>query len=160
GGPHSDRGNLRHRHPDHPACRQLLGAPDAGFVTVPLGQGNRSGLSQHVLSKNQHRLFHEGVGSWRPDRRASGPDGLRPRVLRSEPPSPSDSRDLIMFDRIGNIFRLGVKELLGVRSDVVLVLLIIYSFTYSVYGPAHNSAGELANASVGIVDEDHSESSR
>jgi ABC-2 type transport system permease protein len=65
-----------------------------------------------------------------------------------------------MLDRIKNIYRLGVKELLGVRNDVVLVFLIIYSFTYSVYEPARNSAGELANASVAIVDEDHSEASR
>ena len=65
-----------------------------------------------------------------------------------------------MFDRIANVFRLGVKELLGVKSDIVLVLLIIYSFTYSVYQPAKNSTGELANASVAIVDEDHSEASR
>jgi ABC-2 type transport system permease protein len=65
-----------------------------------------------------------------------------------------------MWERIENVFRLGVKELRGVRADVVLVFLIIYSFTYSVYEPARNSAGELANASVAIVDEDHSEASR
>jgi ABC-2 type transport system permease protein len=65
-----------------------------------------------------------------------------------------------MLDRIANVYRLGVKELLGVRNDVVLVFLIAYSFTYSVYQPAKNSTGELANASVAIVDEDHSEASR
>jgi ABC-2 type transport system permease protein len=65
-----------------------------------------------------------------------------------------------MLDRIRNIYRLGVKELLGVRNDLVLVFLIAYSFTYSVYQPAKNSTGELANASVAIVDEDHSEASR
>jgi ABC-2 type transport system permease protein len=65
-----------------------------------------------------------------------------------------------MWERIENIYRLGIKELRGVRADVVLVFLIIYSFTYSVYEPARNSAGELANASVAIVDEDHSEASR
>jgi ABC-2 type transport system permease protein len=65
-----------------------------------------------------------------------------------------------MWERIQNIFRLGIKELRGVRADMVLVFLIIYSFTYSVYEPARNSAGELANASVAIVDEDHSEASR
>jgi ABC-2 type transport system permease protein len=59
-----------------------------------------------------------------------------------------------------NVFRLGIKELRGVRADLVLVFLIVYSFTYSVYEPARNSAGELANASVAIVDEDHSEASR
>jgi ABC-2 type transport system permease protein len=65
-----------------------------------------------------------------------------------------------MWERIENVFRLGIKELRGVRVDLVLVFLIVYSFTYSVYEPARNSAGELANASVAIVDEDHSEASR
>jgi ABC-2 type transport system permease protein len=65
-----------------------------------------------------------------------------------------------MWERIQNTFRLGIKELRGVRADLVLVFLIVYSFTYSVYEPARNSAGELANASVAIVDEDHSEASR
>ena len=65
-----------------------------------------------------------------------------------------------MWQRIQNVYRLGVKELRGVRADTVLVFLIVYSFTYSVYEPARNSAGELANASVAIVDEDHSEASR
>jgi ABC-2 type transport system permease protein len=65
-----------------------------------------------------------------------------------------------MWNHIGNIYRLGVKELLGVRYDVVLVALIAYSFTFSVYEPAQNAAGELTNASVAFVDEDHSEASR
>jgi ABC-2 type transport system permease protein len=65
-----------------------------------------------------------------------------------------------MWERIGNIYHLGVKELLGVRYDHVLVVLIAYAFTYSVYEPATNATGELANASVALVDEDHSEASR
>ncbi len=65
-----------------------------------------------------------------------------------------------MWARIQNVFRLGIKELRGVRADIVLVFLIVYSFTYSVYEPARNSAGELANASVAVVDEDRSEASR
>src|SRR5690242_18189185 len=65
-----------------------------------------------------------------------------------------------MWDRVGNIYHLGIKELLGVRYDHVLVVLIAYAFTYSVYEPATNATGELANASVALVDEDHSEASR
>jgi ABC-2 type transport system permease protein len=65
-----------------------------------------------------------------------------------------------MWDRIENIFHLGIKELLGVRYDGVLVLLIIYCFTYAIYQTAKNAIGELASASVAIVDEDHSEASR
>jgi ABC-2 type transport system permease protein len=65
-----------------------------------------------------------------------------------------------MWNRMANIYRLGVKELLGVRYDVVLVVLIAYSFTFSVYEPAQNATGELTNASVAFVDEDHTEASR
>jgi ABC-2 type transport system permease protein len=65
-----------------------------------------------------------------------------------------------MWDRLGNLYRLGVKELLGVRYDVVMVALIAYSFTFSVYLPAQNAAGELSDASVAFVDEDHTEASR
>src|SRR5262245_9808078 len=65
-----------------------------------------------------------------------------------------------MWNHISNVYRLGVKELLGVRYDVVMVGLIAYSFTFSVYEPAQNAAGELSNASVAFVDEDHSEASR
>ena len=60
-----------------------------------------------------------------------------------------------MWDRIKNIYHLGVKELLGVRYDHVLVILIAYAFTYSVYEPATNAAGELANASVAAVLRSH-----
>ncbi|MGO9062979.1 MAG: hypothetical protein ACLQU2_37295 [Candidatus Binataceae bacterium] len=35
-----------------------------------------------------------------------------------------------------NIFWLGIKELSSLKRDAVLVFLIIFSLTYSVYGPA------------------------
>lgn len=65
-----------------------------------------------------------------------------------------------MWGRLANIYRLGVKELFGIRYDTVLLVLIVYSFTYAVYVPAQSARMELADASVGIVDEDHSELSR
>jgi ABC-2 type transport system permease protein len=55
-----------------------------------------------------------------------------------------------------NIYRLGVKELVSVRHDTVLVVLIVYAFTISVYVPATGTGLELRNASVAIVDEDGS----
>src|SRR5262249_34557067 len=64
-----------------------------------------------------------------------------------------------MWNHISNVYRLGVKELLGVRYDVVMVALIAYSFTFWVSQPAKNAAGELENAWVAVVDEDHSEAS-
>jgi ABC-2 type transport system permease protein len=59
-------------------------------------------------------------------------------------------------ERLESIFRLGRKELASLARDFALVGLIIYAFTYAVYGPAKGARMELRNASVGIVDEDHS----
>ena len=65
-----------------------------------------------------------------------------------------------MVNSIVNIYRLGVKELYGVRYDVVLLSLIAYAFTVSVYLPAKSARAELVNASVAVVDEDRSDLSR
>jgi ABC-2 type transport system permease protein len=65
-----------------------------------------------------------------------------------------------MWDRIANIYHLGIIELLSVRYDHMPLVLIVYAFTYSVYEPATNATGELANASVAVVDEGHTEASR
>jgi ABC-2 type transport system permease protein len=59
-----------------------------------------------------------------------------------------------------NIYHLGVKELFSLRSDTVMMVLIFYTFTFAVYTPARHAQMELRNASVAIVDEDHSQLSR
>jgi ABC-2 type transport system permease protein len=56
-----------------------------------------------------------------------------------------------------NILRLGVKELYSLRSDLVLVFLILYTFTFAIYSVATGVRTEVRNASIAIVDEDHSE---
>src|SRR5262249_23105766 len=106
------------------------------------------------------RLHHEGIGTSRLVRKPLDSGDVYSRIFPCQQLASAHARDLTMWARIQNVYRLGIKELLGVRNDVVLVFLIAYSFTYSVYQPAQNSAGELANASVGIVDEDHTEASR
>lgn len=62
--------------------------------------------------------------------------------------------------RIQHIFRLGVKELISPFRDPVLLFLIVYCFTFSVYLPAKSAVMELKKASVAVVDEDDSEASR
>lgn len=57
---------------------------------------------------------------------------------------------------IASIYYLGIKELFSLRYDTVLLILIVYSFTYAVLGPAKGAKMELINASVGFVDEDRS----
>lgn len=62
-----------------------------------------------------------------------------------------------MNKRLKNILSLGVKELRSVRADPVLVLLVVYTFTFAVYAVATGSKTEVEHASVAIVDEDRSE---
>jgi ABC-2 type transport system permease protein len=61
---------------------------------------------------------------------------------------------------IANIYWLGIKELQSFMHDVVLLGLVIYSFSVAIISQAQSNSQELYNASVAIVDEDHSELSR
>ena len=61
---------------------------------------------------------------------------------------------------LGNIFWLGTKELRSFMRDYVLLGLVVYSFTLAVIAQAQSSSQGVRNASIAIVDEDHSELSR
>jgi ABC-2 type transport system permease protein len=61
---------------------------------------------------------------------------------------------------LANIFWLGTKELRSFLRDFVLLGLVIYSFSLAIMAQAQSSSQEVHNASIGIVDEDHSELSR
>ncbi|MBB3810372.1 ABC transporter permease [Pseudochelatococcus contaminans] len=58
--------------------------------------------------------------------------------------------------RVSNIVLLGVKELRGLARDPMLVLLIVYAFTISIYVAATAIPETLNNAPISIVDEDQS----
>jgi ABC-2 type transport system permease protein len=55
-----------------------------------------------------------------------------------------------------NIYRLGVKELWSVARDPMMIALIIFAFTLSIYSSARSTPDTLYNAPIAIVDEDHS----
>lgn len=59
-----------------------------------------------------------------------------------------------------SIYRLGLKEMISLRHDPVMVLLILYAFTFSVVAPARGVKLELENASIAVVDQDRSPLSR
>lgn len=61
-----------------------------------------------------------------------------------------------MRRRLANILRLGIKELYSLRRDPVLVALIVWAFTFSIYAAATGISHDLKNAAVAIVDQDHS----
>src|ERR1700756_693718 len=62
--------------------------------------------------------------------------------------------------RVWHIFQLGLKELVSLTQDPVLLFLIFYCFTFSVYTPSKSAVMDVVNASIAIVDEDDSEAAR
>ena len=62
--------------------------------------------------------------------------------------------------KLAHILRLGLKELTSLRHDSVLLLFLFYAFTVAIYMPAAGSVIGVHNASVAMVDEDHSPMSR
>jgi ABC-2 type transport system permease protein len=59
--------------------------------------------------------------------------------------------------QLANVYRLGLKELTSLRYDPVLVVLIVYCFTFSIISASRGVKMELENASVAVVDEDRSQ---
>jgi ABC-2 type transport system permease protein len=61
---------------------------------------------------------------------------------------------------LANILWLGTKELRAFMRDYVLLGLVIYAFSLAIIAQAQSSSQEVRNASIAIVDEDHSALSR
>jgi ABC-2 type transport system permease protein len=61
---------------------------------------------------------------------------------------------------VWHIFQLGLKEMVSLARDPVLLFLIAYSFTFSIYTPSKSAVMDVVNASIAIVNEDDSQASR
>ena len=57
---------------------------------------------------------------------------------------------------IANIYRLGIKELWSLRRDPIMLVLIVYSFSFQVYVAATGMPDQLSKVPIAIVDEDGS----
>lgn len=64
------------------------------------------------------------------------------------------------MSRLNHTLRLGLKELTSLHHDSVLLLFLLYAFSVAIYMPAAGSVIGVHNASVAVVDEDHSLLSR
>ena len=64
------------------------------------------------------------------------------------------------MDRIKRMFRnilhLGLKELLGLWRDPLMMVLILYSFSLGIYVGSKAQPDSLTKATIAVVDEDHS----
>ena len=58
--------------------------------------------------------------------------------------------------RLANVFHLGIKELRSLVRDPMLIILIVYCFTFAIYAAATAMPETLNRASLAIVDEDRS----
>jgi ABC-2 type transport system permease protein len=80
------------------------------------------------------------------------------------PPSPKPVQKLALkkglLTHLENIFHLTIKELRSIRADFIVLVLIAYVFTVSVYTVATGVSTEPQNLTVGVVDEDQSTLSR
>lgn len=61
-----------------------------------------------------------------------------------------------MGQKLSNIYRLGVKELWSLWRDPMMLVLILFTFTFSVYMSASSMPETLHKASLAVVDEDSS----
>ena len=61
-----------------------------------------------------------------------------------------------MMNHLANIYRLGTKELWSLWRDPIMLFLILYTFTVSIYSTATATPDSLHKAAIAIVDEDGS----
>ncbi|WP_341930485.1 ABC transporter permease [Methyloversatilis discipulorum] len=61
-----------------------------------------------------------------------------------------------MRTRLLNAWRLGLKELMSLWNDKVLLIMIVWAFSGGIYSAATATSQELHNAPIAIVDEDRS----
>lgn len=59
--------------------------------------------------------------------------------------------------RLSNIWQLGIKELRSLYRDRALLILIVYSFTLSIYSQATGVPESPFHATIAVVDEDRSQ---
>src|SRR5882672_7618393 len=57
---------------------------------------------------------------------------------------------------LSNIFWLGLKEIRSLTSDVVMLVFVVYAFSFAIYIQATGTSSEVNNASIAFVDEDGS----
>jgi hypothetical protein len=151
---------VRYGRADHAAGDPVLRAVHTGVVTF--GGARIMGLAfpSTYFQRISIGTFTKGLEL----RRSRGPASAlamhRPRLPSAQPAAAEDAGGLNMRGHLENIYRLGLKELISLRYDVVLVALIVYFFTYAVYAPAKGTQMDLINASVAVVDEDGSPLSR
>ena len=79
-------------------------------------------------------------------------------------PGPKAAQKLVikrgLLTDLANIYHLTIKELRSIRGDYMILILVLYTFTFAVYTVATGVSTNPKYLTVGVVDEDRSELSR
>jgi len=62
-----------------------------------------------------------------------------------------------MLQTVKNIYQLGVKELISLCRDWLMLVLIVYCFTFAVVTASRAQPDSISNATIAVVDEDRSQ---
>ena len=149
------RRGLRHGDPDDPTDDPVLRDAAAGLDPGRAGARGGLALADDLLHARERRGLHEGARPAPARGRRPGPGPLYPGVDRADSRRPQGP-GVVTMKRLANIFWLGTKELRSLQRDTVLVLFVIYAFTFAIYTQAKGTSSEVHNASIAFVDEDQS----
>ena len=134
---------------------QFSGTAAAGLDPGRAGARGGLALADDLLHARERRGLHEGARPAPARGRRPGPGPLHPGVDRADSHRPQGP-GVVTMKRLANIFWLGTKELRSLQRDTVLVLFVIYAFTFAIYTQAKGTSSEVHNASIAFVDEDQS----
>ena len=146
---------VRHRSADHPAGGSVLRDDRSGLLPGGCGRRDRADLSDHPLRDDcaRHVLerarFHGSPGV------LCSPADRRSRAHRARR-SPAQEAGATRHAIRDNILHLGIKELRSLVRDPIMLVLIVYAFTFSIYTAATAMPETLHKAPIAIVDEDRS----
>ena len=87
--------------------------------------------------------------------RVPGPRRLHPAGAGRQP-APAEEASAVRRMGTGAIVQLGVKELRSVWHDKVLLLFMVWAFSFGIYSAATAVSRELHHAPIAVVDEDRS----
>src|SRR5690606_14054579 len=116
------------------------------------GTYHRRDLSDQLVHHRLARGFLKGAGVRRFRHGLSGARPCRAGDPGAERPVAEETGEM----KLRNLWNLGIKELRGLWREPVMLLLIVYSFSLSIYTESKAMPETLADAAIAIVDEDQS----
>jgi ribosome-dependent ATPase len=150
---------FRHGAAHHPAGGAVLRHHRPGQFAGRRGAVDRRGLPDHALRHHLARHLLQGAGI----RRSVGL--LRAAVdrhSRADRPGRGAAPEATTMkrQRWRNIGHLAMKELRSLLRDPVMLVLIVWAFSFSIYTAATAMPETLHKAPIAVIDEDRSQLSR